>query len=258
MNIEKTLKFIQLEFEKIGLTCSTQTFIVDGNEYKNIYAVIPGQVEETFVVGAHYDTCDKLPGADDNASGVAGVIEAARLVKDHGNPYFTLIFSFFSLEEPPFFGTKNMGSYRFAELLNQQNRKIRGMVSVEMIGFFTDDKIQQYPPGIFEWLYPKEANFIASVSNINSSNLADEYQDKIDNLNEIHCVQFSGPSSVPGIDLSDHSAFWHFGYEAFMITDTSFLRNRNYHTQYDLSSTLDYKRMSFVVNGLVLMVTNKF
>ncbi|MBL7996573.1 M28 family peptidase, partial [bacterium] len=153
---------------------------------------------------------------------------------------------------------ENMGSWHFAKWLKDSGRAVTGMTSIEMIGYFSDEKIQEYPSSLFKIFYPSKGNFIASVSNFSSSSLADEFQDNAELLGEIPCSQLAAPSVVQGVDFSDHLNFWRFGIDAFMITDTAFLRNRNYHTPSDKADNLDYQRMSFVVNALANMVMGEF
>ncbi len=258
-SLTRASEYIQKKFTECGLEVKLQRYSVDDEEYENIYAELAGETDSVFVIGAHYDTYSDLPGADDNASGVAGLIETARLVTSQKQkPFFTLVFAAFTLEEPPFFRTENMGSYRFAEWIASSRRYIAGMTSIEMIGYFSDKKIQEYPSSVFKIFYPSEGNFVASVSNFSSSGLADAYQDHTELLGEIPCSQLAAPSAVQGVDFSDHLNFWRFGIDAFMITDTAFLRNRHYHTRSDKADNLDYQRMSFVVNALANMVMGEF
>ncbi len=257
-SLNKTADYIQFKFSEIGLKCSTQSYVVENHEYKNIYCQIDGESKEIFIIGAHYDTFENLPGADDNGSGIAGLIETARIISSVRKPYYTLLFVAFTLEEPPYFRTENMGSYKFAEFIKQSKQKVKGMACLEMIGYFTDQKNQDYPSVIFKLFYPARGNFIATVSNFGSSVLADEYQNHAEALNEIRCAQLTVPSFVTGVDYSDHLNFWHFGFDAFMITNTAFYRNKNYHTIEDKPGFLDYKRMGFVVNTLANMLLGKF
>ena len=171
-SLKRASAYIQQKFTEFGLTPKLQTYTVNDEEYENIYVEIAGESDKAFVIGAHYDTYSDLPGADDNASGVAGLIETARLVSQTGKPSYTLVFVAFTLEEPPFFRTENMGSYRFAKMLADSGRAVAGMASIEMIGYFSDKKIQEYPSSLFKIFYPSEGNFIASVSNFSSSSLA--------------------------------------------------------------------------------------
>ena len=258
-SLTRASEFIQKKFTEFGLEVKLQKYSVDGEEYENVYAELAGETDSVFIIGAHYDTYSDLPGADDNASGVAGLTETARLVTSQNRkPFYMLVFVAFTLEEPPFFRTENMGSYRFAEWIASSRRYIAGMTSIEMIGYFSDKKIQEYPSSVFKIYYPSEGNFIASVSNFSSSGLADAYQDHTELLREIPCSQLAAPSAVQGVDFSDHLNFWRFGIDAFMITDTAFLRNRNYHTRNDKADNLDYQRMSFVVNALANMAMGEF
>jgi len=256
--LNRSAEYIQQKFAEIGLTCSVQSYTVENREYKNIYCQIDGECDELFVLGAHYDTYEDLPGADDNASGIAGLIETARIIAGSKKPYYTLLFVAFTLEEPPYFRTADMGSYKFAEFIKQSKQNVRGMACLEMIGYFTEQKVQAYPSKIFKLFYPARGDFIAAVSNFATSDLADEYQQHAQALDEINCAQLTAPSFVTGVDFSDHLNFWYFGYDAFMITNTAFYRNKNYHTINDKPDLVDYKQMGFVVNILANMACGEF
>lgn len=254
--LKRSHEYIMSEFSKIGLKCSTQTYYVEDLQFSNAFCFVDGETDSLFIIGAHYDTFLGRPGADDNASGIAGIIETARLVSRSKKPYYTLVFVAFTLEESH--SGQNMGSYQFAQLVKSWDKVVAGMTSLEMIGYFTEEKQQEYPFFLLKLFYPSQGNFIAAVSNLSSSSLADTYQRNAEALQEIDCVQFSAPASLFGVDRSDHLNFWEFGYDAFMITDTAFLRNKNYHTERDKSIYLDYKRMSFVVNALANMALSRF
>lgn len=249
--------YIQESLFNLGLNCQKQAFQTPKYEYFNVVCDLPGRSDTIFVVGAHYDTYDNLPGADDNASGVAGLIETARILKQ-SKPHYSLKFVAFTLEEPPFFRTPLMGSHVFAKSILGSSTPIRGMVSLEMIGYFTDSSAQDYPTVLMRPFYPSQGNFIASVTNFNSSKLADFYQKNMEELGELQCVQLTAPASIPGVDFSDHLNFWKYDLQAFMITNTAFNRNKEYHTPNDRSERLDYKRMGFTVNGLTRMLMQKF
>ena len=264
-NLNKSVEYIRGKFESYGLPCEIQEYysIEDdynqaaGNSYKNLYCTLEGISDSVFIVGAHYDSFGDLPAADDNASGVAGILETARILTKEKQPHYTIVFVAFTLEEPPFFHTEEMGSYKFAELVKDLEWPVVGMVSVEMIGYFTDEKVQEYPVGIMSWFYPSRGNYIAAVSNFSNSHLSEEYQDHVEAFDQIDCQKLAAPSSVPGVDFSDHASFWKFGYEAFMITNTAFYRNKNYHTEDDTSGRLDYVKMGYVVNALANMLLLK-
>jgi Zn-dependent M28 family amino/carboxypeptidase len=154
---------IKKEFQLYSNKVSTQVYKVDGSGYKNIIASFGPEKAERIIIGAHYDVSHEQDGADDNASGVAGVLELARLLKDQPLKYRIDLVAF-SLEEPPFFHTKNMGSYVHAKSLHDSNVKVKGMISLEMIGYFSDEKNSQtYPVGMMKWFYGDKGNFITIV-----------------------------------------------------------------------------------------------
>jgi Zn-dependent M28 family amino/carboxypeptidase len=211
----------------------------------NIEAEVGGN-DEIIVVGAHYDTVSGSPGADDNASGVAAMIELARRFASR-SPERTIRFVAFANEEPPFFDTLQMGSLRYAQRCHDRGEKIVAMLSLETIGFFNDAPQSQQYPSMLGLVYPSTANFIAFVSNLRSRALLRR------------CVKrFSGlpvesgalPEFIAGVAWSDQYAFWKFGYPAVMVTDTALYRNPHYHTASDTPATLDYDRLGRVVEGL--------
>jgi Zn-dependent M28 family amino/carboxypeptidase len=202
------------------------------------------------VIGAHYDTVEGTPGADDNASGIAGLLELARLFSERTFAG-TIQFVAFTLEEPPFFRTRHMGSYIYAEKLNREGREIEGMICLESIGYFTDTPGSQYfPVSMLKWFFPNKGNFIAFVSNLRSRGLLNRSKNAFKKGSVLPVESLAALSIVPGIDLSDHWSFWEFGYNAIMVTDTAFYRNPNYHGAGDTPDTIDYRRMTEVVLGL--------
>jgi Zn-dependent M28 family amino/carboxypeptidase len=201
------------------------------------------------VVGAHYDSVPGTPGADDNASAVAGLLELARLCKESPSRK-TLVFAAFVNEEPPSFGSKNMGSMVYAKRLKDNKIPIEVMISLEMIGFFSEESIQQYPLPGMDLFYPKEGNFIGVVGNFSSSRYVSLFKKGIRKHSNMIAKSLTAPEFFGGINLSDHYAFWQQGYRAVMITDTSFYRNRNYHQETDTIDTLNFRRMAELVKGL--------
>ena len=251
-SLENAARYIASEFRSCGYDVSVQSYTVEGNVYKNLIAEIKGikAPEKIILVGAHYDTVTGSPGADDNASGVAGVLELARLLKNQSFDK-TVRFAAFTLEEPPFFRSRFMGSYVYARSLNEKNTVIEGMICLEMIGYFTDLPNSQYFPFSFlRWLYPDKGNFIIFVSNLQSKNFLIRLRDTFKKGTDLPVESISTLSIVPGIDFSDHRSFWEFGYDAVMVTDTAFYRNPNYHERGDVPETLDYERMAKVVLGI--------
>jgi Zn-dependent M28 family amino/carboxypeptidase len=214
------------------------------------------ETEERIVVGAHYDTAGPLPGADDNASGVAGLIELARLFARQQPPLRVELVAF-SLEEPPYFRTTGMGSSVHAQSLRQQNVRVRAMFSLEMIGCFLDTPNSQlFPIGVLSALYPSTGNFIAVVGRLGDVLLVRRTKAAMRNAAPLPVYSINAPRFVPGVDFSDHMSYWEAGYSAVMITDTAFFRNRNYHTAEDTAEKLDYKRMAMVVEGVYAAVSD--
>ena len=250
--LNKTADYIRSEFGSYGYTVLEQPYEVEGHTYKNIFVEIKGEKppEKVLVIGAHYDTVMGSPGADDNASGVAGLLELARLLS---NRVFdkTIQLVAFTLEEPPFFRSGLMGSHVYAKRLKQKGIDVEGMICLEMIGYFTDKAGSQlYPMPFFRWMYPAKGNFIIIVSNIQSKNFLKRVKSAFKKGTDLPVESLSAFPLVPGIDFSDHRSFWKFKYDAVMVTDTAFYRNPQYHGMGDIPEILDYERMAKVVLGL--------
>lgn len=247
--LDSVASYIMRHFEKYADTTYYQPYKVHESTYKNVVAVFGSDNEETVVVGAHYDVCDHQDGADDNASGTIGLLELARMLKSEKLTKRIELVAY-TLEEPPFFRTNQMGSYIHAKSLKDQNRKVTGMVCLEMIAYFDDKKgSQDYPLGILSWVYGKKGNYITLVNKFHKGKFARKFSNKYKRNAAIKTKKFSGPKSLTGIDFSDHLNYWKFGYSALMITDTSFYRNKNYHHSSDKLETLDLKRMALVIDG---------
>jgi len=206
--------------------------------------------DEILVIGAHYDSAEGTPGADDNASGIAGLLELARLTR--GAPMKrTVRFVAFCLEEPPAYMTRHMGSYIHAKSLHDHGVKVHGMISLEMLGYYCDEKgCQYYPSSIFKLAYPNRGHFIAFVGNFSSRHFSSRVKAAYSAVSSIPVESLNGFSIIPGVDFSDHRNYWKFGYPAFMITDTAFYRNPNYHDSGDTPETLDYDRLTLLIEGL--------
>lgn len=231
-----------------------QEYEVNGWKYRNVIARIGDPSKPVVVIGAHYDVCDSLPGADDNASGVAGILEAAVQLKDYKGEYCLELVAY-TLEEPPYFGTQAMGSYIHAENLNWEKRDVAGMVSVEMIGYFSDEEGSQgYPYGIMRWFYGDKGDYILLTKKMFNGNFTRHFSRGFRKSGHIRTKKIGAPKSLTGIDFSDHRNYWLLGYDALMLTDTSFYRNHNYHRASDTPDTLDYKRMAKVVDALVAAI----
>jgi Zn-dependent M28 family amino/carboxypeptidase len=250
--LNKAADYIENSLHSSGCLVSRQVFSYGGRTYYNVVGEVKGthrDKKEILIIGAHYDTVVGTPGADDNASGVAGLLELARLTA-LGPAERTIRFVAFSLEEPPVFGTQDMGSYVYAEQTAQEGVKVYGMISLEMIGYFCEEKgCQAYPPGV-GWLFSDQGNFISFVGNLSSRSFTRTVKKYFTKSSNFPVETLNTFSSITGVDFSDHRNFWKFGFDAFMITDTAFNRNRNYHEPEDTWEKLDFKRMNQVITGL--------
>ena len=201
------------------------------------------------IVGAHYDSVSRSPGADDNGSGVAGLLELARLLAVDAPPGLRLVA--FCPEEPPAYRTRAMGSYFYAQGLKTAKTRVTGMICLEMIGFFSDAPgSQSYPLPFMNIFYPDRGNFIAMVGNLRSIPWTRKVGKAFAGATDLPVETLNGPALVVGIDFSDHWSFNKFSYPALMVTDTAFYRNPHYHLPSDIPNTLDYTRAAKVVTGL--------
>jgi Zn-dependent M28 family amino/carboxypeptidase len=250
--LEEAAQYISGQFTSFGYQVTRQPFYFFGNTYCNVIAERTGVAspETILVVGAHYDTVRTTPGADDNASGVAGLLALARMLATT-QVSRTVRFAAFSLEEPPAHRTDSMGSYHYARSLKAKHEKLEGMICLEMIGYFRDEAdSQRYPFPLSPSKFPKTGNYIAMVGNLRSRSFTRDIAQKFQSAVDLRVVTLNAPAIVFGIDFSDHWAFARFGYKALMVTDTAFYRNPHYHEPTDLPETLDYERMAKVVEGL--------
>lgn len=250
-------EFIEREFQALGYAVESQRYISEGSTVRNLIAELPGkdQSKPIIVLGAHYDTVPGTPGADDNASGVAGLLELARLLKDSSRSR-TIKFVAFTHEEPPYFYTSQMGSRQYAKALKRQKQKILVMFSLEMIGYAGEHLNQMYPFVLLRQLmgYPKNGSFIGLVGNVRTMRLVKLVRTTMRESCSVGVESLSAPGFLPPLFLSDHSSFWRRGYPAIMVTDTAFLRNPHYHLPSDTEGTINYSFLAEVVRGLVCAV----
>lgn len=254
-NLQLAAEYITSAFKKLGYSVSEQDYRVHDSSVKNIIAERRGVLhpEEIIVIGAHYDSIIGSPGADDNASGVATILECARLLATI-EPKRTVRFIAFVNEEPPFFYTDQMGSYRYAQAAKQKQENIVAMLSIESIGYYSDKPHSQYYPFPFSFFYPHTANFIGFVGNLSSRTLTRAIVAAFRQHASFPSEGIAAPSWIMGVGWSDQWSFWKQGYRAVMVTGTALFRNPHYHTEYDTPETLDYDRMARVVNGLMHVI----
>lgn len=251
-SLKLTAEYISGKFEDAGLVSKMQEFKVNGNTYYNVVTHLGPSEGEALIIGAHYDACGDRPAADDNASGTAGLLELARMLAPMNDKLNRpVILVAYTLEEPPNFRSPNMGSYQHAMLMKEQGRGIKLMISLEMIGYFKDDPdSQKYPAPGFSLLYPSVGNYISIIGRPAEWMIMREIKKYFFAATDLPMRSANVPTFVPGIDKSDQLPYWNLGYPAVMITDTAYMRNPNYHQMTDTADTLDYKRMSEVVNGV--------
>ena len=250
-SLQRVSTYIADEMQSYGLQIETQTWTAGGNEYTNVIGVYNAHKSRRLIVGAHYDVCGDQPGADDNASAVAGLLETARMVAiNQPDLDYRIDFVAYCLEEPPFYGSNKMGSYIHAESLYNNNVDVIGMICYEMIGFFSDEpNSQPYPSPILKAMYPSTANFIVVVGIKEHTAFNQKVHRLMAENSDIDVQIISFPDTDGLASMSDQRNYWPFGYPALMINDTSFLRNPNYHETSDTIDTLDFPKMTEVVNG---------
>jgi len=254
-NVQRAAAYIERTLRGLGYEVVSQEFSADNREYRNLEATLRGtsRPQEVVVLGAHYDTAEQAPGADDNASGVAGVLELAQVFAQERQSR-TVRFVFFPTEEPPSFPTADMGSRHYATAARERNDQIVAMLSIESIGYYDTEKGSQRYPFPLNLAYPDVGDFIGFVSNLRSRSLLHRAIAAFRAHATLPTQGAAAPSWVPGVWWSDHWSFWREGYHAIMITDTAPYRNPFYHTPQDTPDRLDYDRMARVVHGLTHVV----
>lgn len=255
--LEAAAVYVEAQFGSAGYSVERNEFPVDTPQgmrsVRNVIAEVKGssRAEEIVIIGAHYDSREGTPGADDNASGTAVVLALARrFAKQH--PARTVRFVLFPNEE--YFRQDSMGSVVYARLCRSRQENVVAMVSVETIGYYSDVVGSQQYPFPINLLYPDRGGFIGFVGSIASRALVRDAIGAFRAGAGIASEGVAAPESVEGVDWSDHWAFWQEGYPGIMVTDTAPFRNPNYHRATDVPDTLDYNRMARVVSGLVRVV----
>ena len=242
--LDASARYIHDAFARYG-EARFQPFEVRGITYSNVVLRLDRGAGRTVIVGAHYDAFGGLPGADDNASGVAGLLELARLLGEAA-PALDVELVAYALEEPPWFGTEAMGSRHHAAASDAELT-----IVLEMIGYYDDAPgSQHYPlPGLAS-MYSEVGDFIAIVGRFQEMGAVRALKSAFLGASKVPVHSLTFAPIVPGVGLSDHRSYWIEGMRAVMITDTAYERNPNYHTASDTPDTLDYRRMAEVVTGV--------
>jgi hypothetical protein len=248
--LNATAEFIEESLSRAGFAPRRESYELRGQTCHNIEVEIRGTRPEILLVGAHYDSVLGCPGANDNGSGVAALLALAR--RFAGKPTGkTLRFVAFVNEELPFFQTAEMGSFVYAKRCQEKADPITAMISLETIGYFSDEPgSQKYPAPGFGLLYPSKGNFIGFASDTRSRALLRATVAAFRKTEKLPCEGASLPAAIPGIGWSDQWSFWQCGYPAVMVTDTAPFRYPHYHEPTDTPDKLDYDRFALVVSGM--------
>ena len=272
--IDKAAQFIRDEFARTGGRLSEQPVPVQGVTYRNIVLRFGPEQGPLLIIGAHYDSHGDVqlagrnpdgvspyshtPGADDNASGTAGLLELARLL-GRNPPRRPVELVAYTLEEPPFFRTEHMGSAWHARALKAAGREVDLMLSLEMIGYFSDQPgSQHYPAPGMASLYSDRGDFILVAGRAGDFGLIRRVKAAMAGASDLPVHSINAPPLLQGIDFSDHLNYWREDYPALMITDTAFMRNPHYHRDSDTFEKLDYVRMGKVVQAVYAVTQAQF
>jgi hypothetical protein len=253
-NLDAAARYVSERWQSEGLDVHEQSFEVKGERVRNLSVLLGPEGGVRLVVGAHYDAFGPFPGADDNASGVAGLLELGRLLRMNP-PGGSVELVAYALEEPPWFGGPQMGSAVHAASLRTESVHVRGMIALEMIGCFSDAPgSQSYPSAALKLIYPTRGTFVAVAGRPQEVGFQRRVKRAMADATDLPVRSITGPASLAGIDLSDNRSYWEEGYRAVMVTDTAFNRNTRYHTAQDTPDLLDYDRMAKVVTGVFAAV----
>jgi Zn-dependent M28 family amino/carboxypeptidase len=247
--LEQARMYVESVLRENGYTVELQSFAAGGGIVSNIEAHHGSPPERIIVVGAHYDTVPGTPGANDNASGVAALLELARVTRRSAGDTGCVFVAFVN-EEPPWFQTPSMGSVVYATRAKQRRDRIVGMLSLETMGYYSEEPRSQQYPAPFHLFFPRTGNFLAAVSNFRSTPLLREFSRAFRRATPLPLVGSPAPEGIAGVGWSDHWAFWQQGYPALMVTDTAPFRYADYHRVSDTPDKLDYVRLAYAVEGI--------
>ncbi|MBD2716951.1 M28 family peptidase [Microvirga sp. STR05] len=254
-SLNQAADYIKAELQAAGARPAEQPYEVQGSIYRNILGSFGPETGPRLIIGAHYDVCGEQPGADDNGTGVAALLELARLLGQQKQLAFRIDLVAYTLEEPPFFRTRQMGSFVHAKSLHDAGVPVRGMVALEMLGYYDDQKgSQDYPLGPLKWIYGSRGNYVTVAQKFGNGRFGRQFARRYKGAAALPVKRFKAPAWLPGIDFSDHLNYWQFDYSAVLLTDTAFYRNKHYHEPTDTLARLDMRRLGLAVDAVLAVV----
>jgi len=250
--LDQAADYISDQWSSMGYEVYPQEYKAKGVKCRNLEVNHQGSRNpgNIILLGAHYDTIHGSPGANDNGSGIAALLEISRLIR-HIKTDDTIRFVAFTNEEPPFYGTDKMGSWVYAHQARLRGDNIRAAIILETLGFYTNAPASQMAPPLLGMFFPGRGNFLAMISNLRSYGVTRRFSQAFRSHSKFPVQQLSAPQALPGIGWSDHSPFWLNGYKAFMVTDTAPYRYPFYHSPKDTPDRLDYGHLADVTNGMI-------
>jgi Zn-dependent M28 family amino/carboxypeptidase len=249
--LDAAARYIEQRFVELGYDVGRQSYQAAGVTVSNIEARTGTSNQPYFVVGAHYDTVPTTPGANDNGSGVAVLLELADMLSQSGHP---VRFVAFANEEPPWFQTDLMGSLVYARRARAGGDDIIGMIALETMGYYSEAKDSQQYPAPFHWFFPSTGHFLAAVSNGGSYGLLRRFTRAFKAESPLPLIASPAPAGIAGVGWSDHWSFWQNGYRGILLTDTAPYRYPHYHLPSDTHEQLDYVRLAFATRGVAYAV----
>lgn len=253
--LSRAANYISDQWSHMGYDVMAQEYRAKGIKCRNLEVTHLGSKhpDNIILIGAHYDTSVGCPGANENGSGIAALLEISRQIRRMETDY-TVRFVAFTNQEPPLYGTEKMGSWVYAHEARQRGDNIRAAIILETLGFFTNAPASQIPLPLMGMFCPRRGNFLAMVSNIRSAGITRRFSKAFRTHSKFPVKQLSGPQGLPAIGKSDQCAFWLNGYKSFMVTDTAPYRYPFYHSAKDTPDRLDYEHMTEIATGLVKVI----
>ncbi|MFQ5995158.1 MAG: M28 family peptidase [Acidiferrobacterales bacterium] len=253
--LREAADYIDRVWSEQGYEVARYAYDVNGEEATNLEATREGndRANEIILVGAHYDSVIGSPGANDNGTGIAALLELSRHFFKR-EPARSVRFVAFTNEEPPFFKTNTMGSRVYVKRTRSRGDNVLAMLCLETIGFYSDEPDSQHYPPLFSLFYPDTGNFIGFVSNFRSRSLLMRSVTAFRAASDFPIEYASTFAFIPGVDWSDHGSFWREGVPAIMITDTALYRYPHYHTARDTPDKVSYDHLASVTEGLIAVI----